>query len=66
MTKEESLARHVQNWISTDEKDAEAREQMYHAVRAVARFRQALKVVCDNGKFDEAQIARSLGTNGNS
>lgn len=57
---------YVQNWRSTAAKDTETREKMYFAVQVVAQFREHLKVVCDNGKFEEANLRRSKGTGGNS
>jgi len=57
---------YVKTWRSTALKDTETRESMYLAIQVVGQFREHLKVICDNGKFEEAHIARSRGTGGNS
>lgn len=57
---------YVKAWRSTATTDTETREKMYFAVQVVAQFLDALKVICDNGKFEEAQIERLKGTGGNS
>lgn len=57
---------YVKTWASTDAKDTETREKMYFGFRVVGQFREILKVICDNGKFEEAQLRKALGVDGNS
>jgi hypothetical protein len=57
---------YVKAWASTAINDTETREKMYFGFRVVGQFREALKVVCDNGKFEEANIKRARGIDENS
>jgi hypothetical protein len=57
---------YVKAWASTAVNDTETRETMYFGFRVVGQFRDALKVVCDNGKFEEANIKRAKGIDENS
>jgi FMN-dependent NADH-azoreductase len=52
---------YVKAWRSTAPTDTETREKMYLALQVVTQFHQALKVVCDNGKFEVAQLERQKG-----
>lgn len=49
---------YVKAWRSTAATDTETREKMYFAVQVVGQFLDHLKVISDNGKFEEAQLER--------
>lgn len=47
---------YLDEWMATDIRDQDKRERLYHAVKTVAKVRQHLVTVVNDGKLAKKQI----------
>jgi hypothetical protein len=50
---------YIEAWLDTKRNDHDDREQLYLATKTLEIFKNHLKVIADNGKFDRVQLERA-------
>lgn len=50
---------YLRQWRETDRNDTESRERLFMAVQTIDVFKEHLKIIADNGKFDRVQIEKA-------